>query len=46
MVTAVCRGDQGWDYGDGGRGEIAHREYLKVALDLRVHSREIEHPIG
>ena len=28
------------------RDEIAHREYLKVALDLRVHSRAIENRIA
>ena len=41
MGNAAC-GDQGWDYGNGGRNEIARREYLKVAFDLRVHSRAIE----
>ena len=45
FVGNPTSGDQGWDYGDGGRNEIARREYLKVALDLRVHSRAIENRI-
>ena len=41
MGNAAC-GDQGWDYGDGGRNEIVRAEHLKVALDLRLHSRALE----
>ncbi len=42
----AASGDQGWDYGDGGRNEIARAEHLKVAVDLRIHSRAIENRIA
>ena len=38
VVGNFASGDQGWDYGDGWRKEIARAKHLKVALDLRVHS--------
>ena len=42
VVGNAASNNQDWDNGDGGRNEISRREYLKVAFDLRVHSREIE----
>ena len=46
FVGNAASGDQGWDYGDGVRKEIARAEHLKVALDLRIHSRAIENRIA
>ena len=46
FVGNFASGDQGWDYGDGGRNEIVRAEHLKVALDLRVHSRALKNRIA